>query len=388
MLLEGCEACVTADAPSEQQRLFRLDMFSIEEEEEAEEVEDETPVLKLSRKRKSHIGELLEIQPAAANATPKKETDAERSQRLSKIRPGEVPAFDRNAKGNPHEWNYGRNSNQWLNEKRKRRFLNDTDVMRSTLEHSFERMKEFMHIREDAAGTSMLKKLKMSGMKRIGLNQWRLPWREFEEKGGEENLFRFSDGPFAKNGRSEWVTAFHGCKMEGLYSIMMHGRLRASKDKGRGDRYHDNAPGVYCHEPETQYKVWNYARFVPMFKDGFFWSAMWELKVDRSQQYDMKHAPSESTRDQWSQREESVRLAALWLVAYSVQDLPHNTHVIECWDPLVEGNPHDWTFEKNASDADDGQSARTGSGFLAKLLKKHFVFQCVLRFLTTIWGTH
>ena len=228
----------------------------------------------------------------------------------------------------------------------------------------------------------MLEKFNIRDKQRISQSQWRLPWKEFEDKGGEQALSPYSNGPHAVKGRSEWVTAWHGCKLEGLFSIMMHGKLRASKDKGRGEQYSPNAPGVYCHEEATKYKVWNYARFVPMFKDGFFWSAMWELKVDRSQQYSLKQASSTSTRDQWAQREGSVRLAALWLVGYSVEMLPHNSHVIECWDPLVEGNPYHWTFEENASDA------VAGSGFLAKLLKKQFVFQCVLRFLTTIWGTH
>ena len=237
--------------------------------------------------------------------------------------------------------------------------------MRSTLEESFGRMKQFLDIRKDDAGTSMLEKLAECGNERKGKNHWRLPWREFEDNGGEGALHPYSNGPFAKNGRSEWVTAFHGCKMEGLYSILMHGKLRASKDKTRGEQFHEGAPAVYCHEEKTKSKVWNYARLVPMFKDGFFWSAMWELKVDRSQQYDLTRASSTSTRDQWAQKEESVRLAALWLVAYSVEEVPANSHVIECWDPLVEGNPCHSKFEENASDADDGKSAVAGSGFLA-----------------------
>ena len=121
----------------------------------------------------------------------------------------------------------------------------------------------------------------------------------------------------------------------------------------------------HCHQEKSKNKVLNYARLVPMFKDGILWSAFWELWVDRSQQFDLTRAKSTSTRDQWAQREESVRLAALWLVAYSVEEVPADSHVIECWDPLVEGNPCHWKFEENASDADDGKSAVAGSGFLA-----------------------
>ena len=81
----------------------------------------------------------------------------------------------------------------------------------------------------------------------------------------------YSDGPHAEEGKSQWVTAWHGCKLEALFSIMHHGKLRASSDKeGRGERYHPHAPGIYCHEGKTQDKVWNYARFVPLFRDEFF----------------------------------------------------------------------------------------------------------------------
>ena len=360
MLLEGCEACVTAGASSMQQQYLLCDLISIEEEE----VPDETPVANLGRKRKGYVAELLEIENAAANPTPKKETDAERRQRLNKLRPGDVPAFDKNANGNPHEWNHGRNCNQWLSEGRRKKFLHEARWLRSTLEKSFERMKTFLTIREDDAGTSILKKVMISDDARISKNQWRLPWREFEDKGGEGALCPYSNGPYAKNGKSEWVKAYHGCKMESLYSIMMHGKISATKDPARA-RTKDKSPAVYCHQEKTKNKVLNYARLVPMFKDGILWSAFWELWVDRSQQFDLTRATSTSTRDQWAQREESVRLAALWLVAYSVEEVPANSHVIECWDPLVEGNPCHSKFEENASDADDGKSAVAGSGFLA-----------------------
>merc|ERR1719156_165799 len=36
--------------------------------------------------------------------------------------------------------------------------------------------------------------------------------------------------------RPDAQRAWHGCKIEGLYSILYHGKLRESRDKGRGDR--------------------------------------------------------------------------------------------------------------------------------------------------------
>ena len=56
-------------------------------------------------------------------------------------------------------------------------------------------------------------------------NGWyRCPWRPFHF----EHLPRKSIGPHSKY--AEWRLAWHGCKLEGLYSIMYHGKLFASED--------------------------------------------------------------------------------------------------------------------------------------------------------------
>ncbi len=97
---------------------------------------------------------------------------------------------------------------------------------------------------------------------------------------------------------STWETAWHGCKLEALYSIIFDGHLRPSDvDAGRGERSFRGVPGVYCHKEATSHKAEGYCNFVPLcvdrdgFWDGIFWAANLELLVDRGQSV-TRHAPS------------------------------------------------------------------------------------------------
>ena len=80
----------------------------------------------------------------------------------------------------------------------------------------------------------------------------------------------------------------------------------------------------------------HYMRFVPLFNDGVFWAAMWELRVDRS---DLVRVPR--TTDQWVQRARGVRLAALWLCGRTAADMQPGAPVSLVWKPLLEANPND-----------------------------------------------
>ena len=48
-----------------------------------------------------------------------------------------------------------------------------------------------------------------------------------------------------------WVRAWHGCKLEALYSILYHGGFVESRDRGQGERLLHRAPGVYVHNDVT-----------------------------------------------------------------------------------------------------------------------------------------
>ncbi len=82
--------------------------------------------------------------------------------------------------------------------------------------------------------------------------------------------------------QAEWARAWHGCKMQALYSIMFHGRLAASCDLERGDRFFAECPGVYCHKDATRFKAEFYASFAELCRDSVYWCCLWELNVDRA----------------------------------------------------------------------------------------------------------
>ena len=74
----------------------------------------------------------------------------------------------------------------------------------------------------------------------------------------EETLPKRSPGTFG-NCWSEWRRAWHGTKLEALYSILFHGRLAESRDEA-GGRLFPAARGVHMHKDETKEKADNYMR--------------------------------------------------------------------------------------------------------------------------------
>ena len=153
----------------------------------------------------------------------------------------------------------------------------------------------------------------------------------YEYLGSRVDLTRQSMGQF-NNGRADWQRAWHGCKIDSIYSIMYKGRLTASCDYARGHRFFRECPGVYCHNDATRLKCLNYTRFVPLFRDGTFWTAGWELRVDRSDRIVKR-------TDQWIQEERSVQLDALWVFGATYQHLQYGSQVSRIWDPWHEANP-------------------------------------------------
>ena len=113
----------------------------------------------------------------------------------------------------------------------------------------------FLHMRLGPDGRPVTYKLGEPQEIEIGL--WRLPWTDFEEPTG-------AMGP--RDG--SWERAWHGTKLEALYSIMFHGQLCASHMEG-SHRFFPNKPGVYCHGDHTQDKAASYARFVSLTQRSF-----------------------------------------------------------------------------------------------------------------------
>jgi len=154
---------------------------------------------------------------------------------------------------------------------------------------------------------------------------FRLPWA-FSES--------WINRPAIPPARSWEKTAWHGTKVEALYSIIYHGKLLASKCEAEGHRYHPEAPGVQVYDCKE--RACNYAQFAPVFRDGFFWAAVWEVKVDRRKRL---RAGEGEDPGLWVQPEESVKLEALWLCGRSSEVISEGDEIISFWDPMLEAHP-------------------------------------------------
>jgi hypothetical protein len=74
---------------------------------------------------------------------------------------------------------------------------------------------------------------------------------------------------------------------------------------------------------------------MPLFEDGFFWRATWELKVDRE---DSKFSSKDNT-DQWLIRERSAKLVALHLECRHYSEMVNGEWFQKAWDSSLEIDP-------------------------------------------------
>ena len=232
-------------------------------------------------------------------------------------------AFNPECYGTPLEWNHG--ERHWWSKKTMRRFPSTGG--RSSV--SIEPVLEFLRVREQANGKPVLDVLHVHNMPVETHNgMWfRFPWEAFP---GVDMLPTKSTGGA---GDADWQRAWHGCKLEALYSIMYHGKLAASCSTVLGHVFFKDAPGVYAHKDKTAHKASDYVRYVPLCQDGEFFATVWELYVDRSD------CVRKQRTDQWVQKERSVKLAALWVVCLPQNELRLGYEVTLSWNPLHEANP-------------------------------------------------
>ena len=234
-----------------------------------------------------------------------------------------APPFSPRACGTPREWNTDVPIT-WSRRTKNHPWFQP--INGATVSHSLMRVQDFLRGRPGPDGHPILDKIEYRGSDH--------GWHKFEWKDfiGTHNLPSASPGPY-NNGHSDWHRAWHGCKLEALYSIMYQGKLLPSDNPDRGQRFHPGRPGVYVHKDGTCYKTLGYSRFTPLCQDGVFWAAIWEVYVDRADRI------RSSYTDQWIQPERSVHIAALWLAGCRYEDLPTGMEVTALWIPTHEAHP-------------------------------------------------
>lgn len=183
-------------------------------------------------------------------------------------------------------------------------------------------LSRFLETRPGPGGVSLLQRL---GLPLRHEDGWfSFSWAEFDLD-AKANL--------EKNG-GKWKQAWHGFKIEALYSILYHKKLFASRDRELGERLFEGMPGVYVHKNRTSRKAENYMRFVPLCGDGIFWASKWEVLVDRKRGLD-----EHKSTDQWVQEEDSVQLVALWLCGRTSDEMRSGDQVSQRWFPEHEADP-------------------------------------------------
>lgn len=131
-----------------------------------------------------------------------------------------------------------------------------------------------------------------------------------------------------------WERAWHGTKVEAVFSILSDMRLNAS-DHDLGGRTLRGVKGVYLHGDHLRRKAEGYTCAVDLIGGGIYFSAMFEALVDRSRKLDLaKHRT-----DQWILPEDAVELVALWVKVTTASTLSLGDSVQLVWEPEAEANP-------------------------------------------------
>jgi hypothetical protein len=161
---------------------------------------------------------------------------------------GVIPPFDDEARGAPEIWNQMHNVHTWG--KKSRWYFTKVPDARVDVT----KFVKFLKLRR-TKGRRPISSLVMSPLPQAD-GWWRMGWKAFQENPTTSSS---STGPAVEH---DWQKAWHGCKIQALYSIMYHGELRAfGKHKDEG---------VYCHKSGTAVKANNYSRFTPLFRDGIY----------------------------------------------------------------------------------------------------------------------
>ena len=75
---------------------------------------------------------------------------------------------------------------------------------------------------------------------------------------GMQGCLRYAFLPNEKVDTRGYKRFWHGSKLQTLWSVLYHGKLKASNDVRRGEAYLEGKPGVYAHDDAGLPSCWNY----------------------------------------------------------------------------------------------------------------------------------
>lgn len=233
-----------------------------------------------------------------------------------------VPAFDPACHGSPVTWN-GKSYGATWNAAARQRWSVTAPLCKC---HRWHRMWRFLADREIAAA--------LCSPECKGQGWYRLKLKYVDA----ESLMQ-----------EGWVTAWHGTKIEALYSIFREGQLRESGDETRGHRFANNSRGVYLFPDRYGTKADWYALFSNLFDDGLFWAA--KLEVLRHPFGKVQRQPPVP---QMTLKAECVSIVALWLCCRdsATMEIGSWFHV---WDPILEMPPDAPRPQLDGSPAKNGE---------------------------------
>ena len=256
-----------------------------------------------------------------------------------------IPPYDPSCCGGPWEWNRKEAQSSW-SRKAFREFDQRRSGPRRVAEPNINTVLVFLHQR------CVLHKLCRPVFH--GKGWYRLHWKSLSGKDAQKLE---CDG---------WLKAWHGTKIEALYSILFQERLAESSDadEDSGERMLGGVPGVYCHKGCLRAKTEFYMRFMPLFGDDVFWAAQFELLVDPKRQKRLK-----KDTDQWAFTSDAVQITALWMCGRTpAQMIPGDKVTLAGWNPSAEVNPHlgrKHAHEKWSSVRGPGSSSRAAAEGMA-----------------------
>ena len=156
---------------------------------------------------------------------------------------------DPDAFGSPEDWNACAAYTTW-NRRQAHQF--EAGPFPTTPSERLADLYTFLNCRSDSEG--LLLALRFAPPLEMEPYWFRLPWLP---SGG--------DAVSAALETEGWVRAWHGTKLEALYSQICFGRLFSNNSAELGERFVTGSPGVYLHKDSTKHKAEHYMRFVQLY---------------------------------------------------------------------------------------------------------------------------